>query len=60
MSDWEYGSNETAYVKEGQVQVTTEHGQDVEFEAGDVVHFPKGLKCTWKVLKPIRKVFTFT
>jgi hypothetical protein len=58
--DWEYSSNETAYVKAGHVQVTTEHGQEVEFGEGDIVHFPKGLKCTWKVLKPISKVFTFS
>lgn len=57
--DWEYASEETAYVKEGRVEVTTEHGQQVEFGGGDIVRFPKGLKCTWKVLEPIRKVYTF-
>lgn len=58
--DWEYSSDETAYVQSGQVQVTTEHGQEVEFGEGDIVHFPRGLKCTWRVIKPIRKVFTFS
>lgn len=57
--DWEYASNETAYVKAGRVHVLTEHGQEVEFGQGDLVIFPKGLKCTWTVLEPIRKVFTF-
>jgi uncharacterized cupin superfamily protein len=57
--DWEYTSNETAYVKAGRVRVLTEHGQEVEFGQGDLVIFPKGLKCTWTVLEPIRKVFTF-
>ena len=57
--DGESSSDETAYVKAGRVQVTTEHGQEVEFGAGDIVRFPSGLKCTWKVIEPIRKVFVF-
>ena len=57
--DWEYGSDETAYVKAGRVRVVTEHGQEVEFGEGDIVFFPKGLKCTWTVIEPISKVFTF-
>ncbi|RKX55019.1 MAG: cupin, partial [Thermotoga sp.] len=24
---------------------------------GDFVTFPKGMKCTWKVLKPIKKKY---
>jgi uncharacterized cupin superfamily protein len=57
--DWQYSSNETAYVQAGRVKVVTEHGQEVEFGAGDIVFFPSGLKCTWTVKEPIRKVFTF-
>ena len=57
--DWEYASDETAYVQEGRVRVKTEHGQEVELGGGDLVYFPKGLKCTWSVLEPIRKVYTF-
>src|SRR5512132_3519779 len=36
-------------------QVTTAEGEAVEFGAGDLVTFPRGLKCTWEVRKPIRK-----
>ena len=57
--DWEYSSDETAYVKEGRVKVRTEHGQEVELRAGDLVFFPRGLKCTWTVLETIRKVYVF-
>ncbi|MFH1130768.1 MAG: cupin domain-containing protein [Pseudomonadota bacterium] len=57
--DWEYSDDETAYVKEGKVRVLTEYGQEVEFGKGDLVFFPKGLKCTWTVIEPIKKVFTF-
>jgi uncharacterized protein len=57
--DWEYSSDETAYVKEGKVEIRTEHGQQVELGAGDLVFFPSGLKCTWTVLETIRKVYVF-
>lgn len=56
--DWEYKDNETAYVFEGKVKVTAP-GQEVEIEGGDLVFFPKGLKCKWDVTEKIRKVFTF-
>lgn len=57
---WEYSSDETAYVKAGWVKVITEHGQQIEFGAGDLVFFPRGLKCTWTVIEPISKVFMFS
>lgn len=56
--DWEYDSEETAYVFEGKVEVKTPSGT-VTINGGDLVTFPKGLKCTWKVIEPIRKVYTF-
>jgi len=56
--DWEYGDDETAYVQQGRVTVRTEDGDEVTFGAGDIVFFPKGLRCTWTVHEPIRKVFT--
>ena len=56
--DWEYDTDETAYVLEGKVKVKTPTGE-VEINKGDIVTFPKGLKCTWNVLQRIRKVYTF-
>jgi len=56
--DWEYDDKETAYVFEGKVKVKTSQGE-VEFGKGDLVTFPKGLKCTWSVLEKIRKVYKF-
>lgn len=55
---WEYSSEEIAYVKEGKVTVTTDEGE-VTIQKGDLVTFPKGLKCTWKVIETIKKVYTF-
>jgi uncharacterized cupin superfamily protein len=58
--DWEYDATETCYVMEGEVEVTTHEGEAVEFGAGDLVTFPRGLKCTWDVRKPIRKHYRFS
>jgi uncharacterized cupin superfamily protein len=45
---------------EGEVKVTTPEGEAVEFSPGDLVTFPRGLKCSWEVRKPIRKHYRFT
>lgn len=56
---WEYDTDESAYVLEGKVKVKTGDGQEVEINKGDLVHFPKGLRCTWNVIEKISKVYTF-
>jgi len=56
--DWQYSSTEVAYVFEGKVKVKTDEGE-VEINKGDLVTFPKGLKCTWNVIEKISKVYTF-
>jgi uncharacterized cupin superfamily protein len=56
--DWEYNDLETAYVYEGEVIVRTSE-ETVEIKGGQLVQFPKGMKCKWEVIKPIRKVYTF-
>ncbi len=57
--DWEYDDNETFYVLEGKVRVTTSDGEEVEFGKGDLVTFPRGVKCTWDVKEKIRKHYRF-
>ncbi len=56
--DWTYDEAETCYFYEGKVIVETDEG-NVEIGKGDLVTFPKGLKCRWKVLEPVRKVYSF-
>ena len=56
---WTYDSSETCYFLEGSVVVTTEDGQEVSCGKGDLVTFPSGMSCTWKVLSPVRKHYTF-
>ena len=56
---WTYDISETCYFLEGRVVVTPEGGAPVEVGAGDLVTFPRGMSCTWKVLEPVRKHYTF-
>ncbi|MBU1863675.1 MAG: cupin domain-containing protein [Candidatus Omnitrophica bacterium] len=57
--DWEYSSDEQAYALEGKVKVKPVAGKEVEINKGDLVTFPQGMQCTWKVLEPIKKVYRF-
>jgi uncharacterized cupin superfamily protein len=56
--DWYYDETEKCYFLEGKVIVETDEGE-VEIKKGDFVTFPIGLKCTWKVLEPVRKHYKF-
>ncbi len=56
---WSYDDTETCYILEGEVEVIGEDGEKIEFKKGDLVQFKKGLKCTWKVKKPVRKHYNF-
>ncbi|KAB3534086.1 cupin domain-containing protein [Alkaliphilus pronyensis] len=56
--DWEYPEEETAYVYEGEVIVTTTD-ERVHIKENMLVTFPRGLKCHWEVKKRIDKVYTF-
>jgi uncharacterized cupin superfamily protein len=53
---WTFGHDEFIYVLEGEAVITYDSGQKIPIRAGDVVYFPKG-RTTWKILKPIKKVF---
>jgi uncharacterized cupin superfamily protein len=58
--DWSYDETETCFILDGEVEVTdSETGEKLEFKKGDLVQFPKGLKCVWNVKKPIRKYYNF-
>ena len=58
--DWSYGDTETFYVLDGEVEVEDpKTGEKIEFGKGDLVQFKKGLKCIWKVKKPIRKYYSY-
>jgi uncharacterized cupin superfamily protein len=57
---WTYDEPETCYFLEGDVVVTPKGGgEPVTVGKGDLVTFPSGLSCTWKVRKPVRKHYQF-
>ena len=56
---WHYGEKEVCYLLEGDVTVTPDGGQPVRFGKGDLVTFPAGMSCVWKVQQPVRKHYKF-
>ncbi len=56
---WHYDEPETCYLLEGDVVVTPDGGQPARFGKGDLVTFPAGMSCTWKVRKAVRKHYRF-
>ena len=57
--DWEYDQQESCLLLEGDVEVKSDF-ETVKFCGGDFVVFPKGLKCKWKVIRPVRKHYSFS
>ena len=57
--DWEYDQQESCLLLEGEVEVKSDF-ETVKFGGGDFVVFPKGLKCKWRVIKPVRKHYSFS
>lgn len=56
---WYYDEPETCYFLEGDVTVTPAGGTPVRVRKGDLVTFPQGMACTWKVEKAVRKHYRF-
>lgn len=56
---WTYETQETCYFLAGKVMVTPEGGEPVTMGKGDLVTFPAGMSCTWKVLEDVKKHYRF-
>ncbi len=56
---WIYDEQETCYFLEGDVIVTPDNGEPVEMGKGDLVTFPAGMSCTWKIKSDVRKHYQF-
>ncbi len=52
---WIYEQAEICYIIAGEAQVTPQGGEPVSIKENDLVNFPKGMSCTWKIIRPIRK-----
>jgi uncharacterized cupin superfamily protein len=56
---WTYDDQETCYFLEGEVTVTPTGGQSVQMGKGDLVTFPAGMSCTWRITSPVKKHYMF-
>ena len=56
--EWAYTEEEHCYIIEGAAEIESEEGT-VSIKKGDYVVFPAGLKCRWKVTRPLRKYYDF-
>lgn len=56
---WQYNEKETCYILQGKATVTTDDGKSVSFGSGDLVTFPDGARCVWKIDEPIKKKYKF-
>lgn len=58
---WTYDAKETCYLLKGKVKVYPDghNNEFVEFGAGDLVVFPKGMSCTWEVAETVDKHYNF-
>jgi uncharacterized cupin superfamily protein len=52
---WTYDEPETCYFLEGEVTVTGDDGETARVGPGDLVTFPQGLSCTWKITTAVKK-----
>ncbi|MFW6006347.1 MAG: cupin domain-containing protein [Bacillota bacterium] len=52
--DWHYDSKEICYLIEGKVEIVTDE-ETVIIQAGDLVTFPEGMDCKWRVQEAVKK-----
>lgn len=52
---WDYCQDETAVIMSGEAFITTEDGSERQLRPGDLVFFPAGSSCTWRITEQIRK-----
>ena len=58
--DWHYDKAETCYILEGEAIVTSKSGEAITIQRGDLVRFPVGLDCSWKITEAIEKHYIYT
>jgi hypothetical protein len=54
--EWHYCQDETAVVISGEAFILDKQGAERRLGPGDVVFFPAGASCTWRVPERIRKI----
>ncbi len=60
--DWDYTQTETCLLIEGKVTITDRPATEdsVTFATGDMVIFPEGLACIWKIEQAVKKYYDFS
>ena len=56
---WTYDESETCYFLAGDVVVTPNGGKPVKMGKGDLVTFPAGMSCVWKINSNVKKHYRF-
>ena len=56
---WSYDEAETCYFLADDVVVTLNSGKPVTMGQGDLVTFPVGMSCTWKINSTVKKHYKF-
>jgi uncharacterized protein len=54
--NWHYDEAETAVILSGEVFLTYENGRERRLGPGDMVFFPAGSSCHWRITSKVRKV----
>ncbi len=54
--DWYYDEREVCYLIRGEVEVKTDE-EIVRFGEGDLVTFPEGLECVWRIKEDVKKYY---
>src|SRR5271170_5837821 len=52
---WHYDRDEIIYLLAGEAFVSTGTGTERRLKAGDLVYFPAGFVCNWRITQPVRK-----
>lgn len=53
---WHFGSDETVYILDGEVNVTCPSGTNRTLRPGDVAYFPAGIVSEWHVASYVKKL----
>ncbi|EKV02335.1 putative enzyme of the cupin superfamily [Leptolyngbya sp. PCC 7375] len=56
---WHYDETETCYFLEGDVVVTPDEGDPISMGKGDLVIFPAGMSCSWRINATVSKHYSF-
>ncbi len=56
---WTYDETETCYFLAGDVTVIPDGGKPVQMGKGDLVTFPNGMSCIWKIQSAVKKHYKF-